>query len=68
MLKFDRPSFRSGTMIVKAVVANTDYGFTLRPIDKGTEKEYAVEGVSTEAIEESLLAKYPSFFTAVEPE
>lgn len=63
MLTFNRPSFKSGAMVVKATIDETELGWILRPTQKGTDVDFAVEGHETADIEEALLAKYPAFLT-----
>jgi len=57
MLRFIRPSFKSGIMVVREVVAGQTYGYTFRPTDKGSEFAFQDDA--------QVLAKYPSCFEAV---
>ena len=56
MLVFNRPSFRSGVMIVRVMVDAEEKSFALLPSDKGKTFDF---GTARDAI----LAKYPAFFT-----
>lgn len=63
MLRFDRPTFRSGVMVVKITLGETELGWSLRPQQKLTNVDFAVEGQDTAAIETALVAKYTPFLT-----
>jgi hypothetical protein len=57
MLKFIRPSFKSGIMVVREVVGGVTYGYTFKPTDRGN--DFAFQDAA------QVLAKYPSCFVAV---
>jgi len=56
MLLFDRPSFRSGVMIVRVTVNDVQGSFALRPADKGTVVDFG-------SYSAAVLEKYPAFFS-----
>lgn len=62
MLTFNRPNFKSGTMVVKVTVGEVEAAFILRAADKGTTKAYPYEGLVTADVEAALVTKYPAFF------
>lgn len=57
MLVFNRPSFRSGTMVVAVTVDSVDHGFTLKPSDKGQTIDFGAD-----AVRDAVLTKYPNYF------
>ena len=57
MLRFIRPSFKSGIMVVREVVGGQTYGYTFRPTDKGG--EFAFQDAA------QVLAKYPGCFETI---
>lgn len=57
MLKFIRPSFKSGIMVVREVVGGVTYGYTFKPTDKESDFSFQDEA--------QILAKYPGCFVAV---
>ena len=64
MLIFNRPSFRSGVMVLKVTVNAHEYAWILRTSDKGQSIDFgssAANGDTSEQITTALLAKYPSF-------
>lgn len=70
MLRFNRPSFKSGVMIVKVTVdstaeppVSTELGWSLSVPQKGTNVDFSREGFDTTVVETALLAKYPAFLT-----
>lgn len=56
MLVFNRPTFKTGVMILKVTVAETEYAVSLRPADKGTTVDFGADPVR-----DAFLAKYPAF-------
>lgn len=56
MLLFNRPSFKTGTMVVWVIVEGTRHNFALTPEMKGTLVDFGI-------CRDAILAKYPAFFT-----
>lgn len=68
MLIFNRPSFRSGVMVLKIEFNGHEYGWILRASDKGKSIDFGAKaaefGDDAEALVAALLAKYPAFLSA----
>lgn len=56
MLIFNRPAFKTGTMVVWVVVEGSRYNFSLTPEDKGHAVDFGI-------CRDAILSKYPAFFT-----
>lgn len=66
MLIFNRPSFRTGVMILKVVVNGHEYAWSLKPGDKGDTIDFgakAADGDTSAELVAALLAKYSSFLS-----
>lgn len=61
MLVFNRPSFRSGSFIVKVTVDDVESAFKLVTADKGKSFDFGAD-----AVRDAVLAKYPAFFSLPE--
>jgi hypothetical protein len=57
MLVFNRPSFRSGIMVIRVTVESVEYARILRPNDRGDTIDFGADPVR-----DAVLAKYPNFF------